>query len=61
MRDFVKTLSSLKISLPAYEDGTIAYDLMENFMKALEKQHIERVKALWAQKLNAYGKALSTP
>ncbi|WP_104691278.1 restriction endonuclease subunit S [Helicobacter heilmannii] len=61
VRDFAKTLSGLKISLPVHEDGTIAYDLMENFIKALEKQQIERVKAVWEQKLSAYDKVLSTP
>ncbi len=61
VRDFAKTLNNLKIMLPTHKDGTIAYDPMENFIKVLEKQQIERVKALWDQKLNAYDKVLSTP
>ncbi|BCZ18794.1 hypothetical protein NHP190012_04360 [Helicobacter sp. NHP19-012] len=34
--------------------GGIAYDVMENFIRALEKQQIERVKALWEDKSSAY-------
>ncbi|WP_285651587.1 restriction endonuclease subunit S, partial [Helicobacter ailurogastricus] len=40
--------------LPTHEDGTIAYDLMESLIRALEKQQIERVMALWDRKLGAY-------
>ncbi|WP_197272013.1 restriction endonuclease subunit S, partial [Helicobacter heilmannii] len=50
-----------RLKLPVCEDNTLAYDLMENFIKALEKQQIERVKAVWEQKLSAYDKILSTP
>ncbi|WP_285658635.1 restriction endonuclease subunit S [Helicobacter bizzozeronii] len=53
VRDFEKTLNPLKIVLPL-QDGTIAFELIENFIRALEKQQIEKVKALWDQKLKAY-------
>ncbi|WP_104730590.1 restriction endonuclease subunit S [Helicobacter felis] len=47
-------LENLSIKLPTHKDGTIAYDLMEHFIKALEKQQIEKVMALWDQRLKAY-------
>ncbi|WP_285693618.1 restriction endonuclease subunit S, partial [Helicobacter ailurogastricus] len=46
-------LENIPFKLPTHKDGTIAYDLMEHFIRALEKQHIERVKALWDQRLKA--------
>ncbi|WP_221279701.1 restriction endonuclease subunit S [Helicobacter gastrocanis] len=57
----INSLEKHRIPLPTHQDGTIAYDLMEHFIKALEKQHMERVKALWETKLKAYDKVLSTP
>ncbi|WP_197536084.1 restriction endonuclease subunit S, partial [Helicobacter heilmannii] len=50
----INSLEKHSIPLPTHQDGTLAYDLMENFIKALEKQQIERVKALWDQRLKAY-------
>ncbi|WP_162982658.1 restriction endonuclease subunit S [Helicobacter vulpis] len=49
------------IPLPVHKDGTIAYDLMESFIKALEKQHIDKVKQKWGTTLNAYERVLDTP
>ncbi|WP_285653509.1 restriction endonuclease subunit S, partial [Helicobacter ailurogastricus] len=49
-----RALRGESLPLPTHKDGTIAYDLMENFIKVLEKQQIERVMALWDQKLKAY-------
>lgn len=47
-------LEDIALKLPVHEDDTIAYDLIEHFIKALEKQQIEKVKALWDQRLGAY-------
>ncbi|WP_082334192.1 restriction endonuclease subunit S, partial [Helicobacter heilmannii] len=54
-------LENIAFKLPVHADGTIAYGLMEGFMRALEKQQIEKVKSLWDQRLKAYDKVLSTP
>ncbi|GMB95408.1 hypothetical protein NHP21011_15160 [Helicobacter heilmannii] len=61
VRDFAKTLNPLKIILPVDEKGAIAFDLIEHFIQALEKQQIKRVKAIWEEKLNAYDQVLNTP
>ncbi|WP_267892011.1 restriction endonuclease subunit S [Helicobacter cynogastricus] len=57
VRDFEKTLNPLKIVLPVQKEA-IAFELIEHFIKALEKQQIEKVKALWDQKLGAYTSVL---
>ncbi|BCZ17289.1 hypothetical protein NHP190003_05710 [Helicobacter sp. NHP19-003] len=46
-------LENIALKLPTHKDGAIAYDLMEHFIRALEKQQIERIKALWDQRLKA--------
>uniref|UniRef100_UPI00196A1954 restriction endonuclease subunit S n=1 Tax=Helicobacter felis TaxID=214 RepID=UPI00196A1954 len=53
-----KALREEIIPLPTYSNGAIAFEFMENFIKALEKQQIEKVKALWDQKLGAYTSVL---
>ncbi|GMB90060.1 hypothetical protein NHP190002_07410 [Helicobacter ailurogastricus] len=54
VRDFKKILNPPKISLRVHENGSIAYDVMGNSIRALKKQQIEKVKALWDQRLRAY-------
>ncbi|WP_120951706.1 hypothetical protein [Helicobacter sp. L8] len=39
--------------------GHIAYDHMENFIRALKKQQIEKVKTMWEQRLKAYENVVS--
>ncbi|MFC3847616.1 restriction endonuclease subunit S [Helicobacter baculiformis] len=48
-----------KFSLPVHAHNQIAYDLMEHFIRALEKHQIEKVKALWEEKLGAYASVVS--
>ncbi len=52
-------LENLFIKLPTHKDGTIAYDLMEHFIRALEKHQIEKVEALWEEKLGIYASVVS--
>lgn len=61
VRDFAKTLNPLKIILPVNANGTIAFDLIEHFIQALEKQQIDKVKQKWGMALNAYDQVLNTP
>nr|WP_283249706.1 restriction endonuclease subunit S [Helicobacter turcicus] len=42
------------ISLPVYEDSQIAFDVMEDFIKSIEKAHIQSLYDFWQEKLNAY-------
>ncbi|WP_082357540.1 restriction endonuclease subunit S, partial [Helicobacter ailurogastricus] len=50
-------VENFKIPLPVIQDQ-ITYEYMEHFIKALEKQHIERVKVLCDQRLKAYEEVL---
>ncbi|WP_163564889.1 hypothetical protein [Helicobacter suis] len=40
--------------MPCFFTGEIAFDLIKHFIKALEKQRIEKVKELWEEKLEGY-------
>nr|WP_283249677.1 restriction endonuclease subunit S [Helicobacter turcicus] len=42
------------ISLPVYADSKIAFDVMEDFIKSIEKAHIQSLYDFWQEKLNAY-------
>ncbi|WP_158650330.1 restriction endonuclease subunit S [Helicobacter suis] len=40
--------------LPISKNGTITFDLIEHFIKALEKQRIEKVKVMGVQEIETY-------
>ncbi|WP_205436230.1 restriction endonuclease subunit S, partial [Helicobacter suis] len=46
------------IFLPCFPTGEIAFDLIKHFIKALEKQRIEKVKELWEEKLESYTRVI---
>lgn len=47
------------ISLPVYADGQIAFDIMEDFIKAVEKEVIKNVVLYNEMKFKAYEKAIN--
>ncbi|MCR2038882.1 restriction endonuclease subunit S [Campylobacter helveticus] len=49
-----ETLKNDAITLPILNSGTINFTFMETFIKAIEKQHIEKIYAFWETKLKAY-------
>ncbi|WP_082807818.1 restriction endonuclease subunit S [Helicobacter himalayensis] len=53
VRDFEKVFNQRKILLPI-KDSKIAFDVMESFIKAIEKAHIQSLYEFWQEKLNAY-------
>lgn len=59
VRDFEKTFSESIISLPVYTNGQIAFDFMEAFIKAVEKDVIKNVILYNEIKLKAYEKAIN--
>nr|WP_306810464.1 restriction endonuclease subunit S [Campylobacter helveticus] len=50
----VGVLKNVCVLLPILNSGTINFTFMETFIKAIEKQHIEKIYAFWETKLKAY-------
>uniref|UniRef100_UPI002FDFAD25 restriction endonuclease subunit S n=1 Tax=Helicobacter typhlonius TaxID=76936 RepID=UPI002FDFAD25 len=47
-------LSNERISVPVYQNNQIAFDFMEDFIKSIEKAHIDNIYRFWQNKLSAY-------
>ena len=61
VRDFEKTFNEIKILLPINQNNQIAFEFMENFISAVQKEVIKSV-VLWKQKrLNATKQVISKP
>ncbi|WP_279041347.1 restriction endonuclease subunit S, partial [Campylobacter helveticus] len=57
-------IKDIVISLPVLpkaesKDYQIAFDFMESYIKAIEKQHIEKIYAFWESKLKAYNTVIN--
>ncbi|WP_082858137.1 restriction endonuclease subunit S [Campylobacter iguaniorum] len=56
-----ESIQDIKIEFPINKDGTIAFEFMENYIKAIEKEVIKSV-VLWSEKrLNATKQVISKP
>lgn len=61
VRDFEKTFNEIKILLPINQNNQIAFEFMENFISAVQKEVIKSV-VLWSEKrLNATKQVISKP
>lgn len=58
VRDFEKTFYKQSVLLPLYENGEIAFEYIESFIKALQKEVIKNVN-IWNEKKIAIAKEVA--
>ncbi len=58
VRDFEKIFNETKITLPIHKNHQIAFDFMESFIKALQKESLKQVDSYNQAKIKAHKEVL---